>query len=362
MSFEGAPVTRGLIVAVCGVSIAAAVVSRQYLFDVPLVPHLTRDHQLWRLALHHLAFTNSSDLFVSVLLLYYTSVPVERNFGSHKFASFLVVIAGLSTTLELVALLLGFRLGFTSIPAGPFAIVFAIIFQSTRQVPTLFYWKLFGVEVTNRIARYILLVQASRLLASNPPATLIVASIGAVASQMYLSNFLQLRRYRISSRTTDLLVRILQPLSPSGSSHVQRGTFATQQDALSASPAVTVSNGGLLMRSAWMGRAAGQQPQVPSQVNATPNDSVTPSRQAATPATAATAPGVPGATPGQTPVAPPGFMQQWAAGLGRQQIPTAQQVSELSSIFPDTPRDSIVAALQRNGLDVGRAAESLLTS
>lgn len=116
---------------------------------MPTSPHLTRDHQLWRLPIHHLVFANSSELFLGVLLLFYTSVPVERSFGSRKFAvsfrlgtrttpktladisvpiqSFLVVNAVLATVLEFVALVLGSRLGFHTIPAGPFAIIFSIL-------------------------------------------------------------------------------------------------------------------------------------------------------------------------------------------------------------------------------------------
>lgn len=66
-------------------TVLAAASSRTYLFDVPLSPHLTRDHQLWRLLSHHLAFANSSELFLATILLFNTSVPVERTFGSRKY-------------------------------------------------------------------------------------------------------------------------------------------------------------------------------------------------------------------------------------------------------------------------------------
>lgn len=84
-----------------------------------------------------------------MLLLFYTSIPVERSFGSRKFAvsfrlssrtppqspidnsappqSFLVVNVVLATVLEFVALILGSRLGFHTIPAGPFATIFSIL-------------------------------------------------------------------------------------------------------------------------------------------------------------------------------------------------------------------------------------------
>ena len=41
--------------------------------------------------------------------------------------SFLVVVAGLATLIEIVTLLLGSRIGFTKIPAGPFAVTAAIL-------------------------------------------------------------------------------------------------------------------------------------------------------------------------------------------------------------------------------------------
>jgi hypothetical protein len=35
---------------------------------------------------HHLAFSNSSDLFLGVVILYNVGVQIERQFGSVKFA------------------------------------------------------------------------------------------------------------------------------------------------------------------------------------------------------------------------------------------------------------------------------------
>ncbi|KAG6902474.1 hypothetical protein C0995_016336 [Termitomyces sp. Mi166 len=53
------------------------------LFDVKHYFHL----QYWRLVLHHLAFSSSSDLFIAQLLLFNAGVQVERQFGSIKFAT-----------------------------------------------------------------------------------------------------------------------------------------------------------------------------------------------------------------------------------------------------------------------------------
>jgi membrane associated rhomboid family serine protease len=73
------------VIGVGATTLLAAASSRQYLFNVPL-GLLTRDKQLWRLATHHFVFGNSSELFVGILLLFYTSIHIERVFGSVKYA------------------------------------------------------------------------------------------------------------------------------------------------------------------------------------------------------------------------------------------------------------------------------------
>lgn len=115
-----------LLIGIVLSSVSAAVLSRQYYFNLPITPHLTRDHQYWRLVSHHLAFTNSSELFLGTLLLWFTSLPVERMLGSRKYASFLLAMLLIQTILETLALLLFGKLGLTYLPAGPFGIVFAI--------------------------------------------------------------------------------------------------------------------------------------------------------------------------------------------------------------------------------------------
>ena len=47
---------------------------------------LTPTTQYWRLAAHHVAFSSSSDLLLSELLLYGVGINIERQFGSVKFA------------------------------------------------------------------------------------------------------------------------------------------------------------------------------------------------------------------------------------------------------------------------------------
>lgn len=86
MAFTGAPVSKGLVIGLGTCTILAAVTARQHLFSIPLSPHLTRDWQLWRLPAHHLVFANSSEMFIATLILVYTSVAIERNMGTLKYA------------------------------------------------------------------------------------------------------------------------------------------------------------------------------------------------------------------------------------------------------------------------------------
>jgi hypothetical protein len=80
--------------------------------------------QYWRLFIHHLAFSNSSDLFVAELLLYHISIHIERRFGSVKFAvgifaivqerrwswSFTVICTDINTGVHCDGILLAFTL------------------------------------------------------------------------------------------------------------------------------------------------------------------------------------------------------------------------------------------------------------
>lgn len=325
MSFAGAPVSKALIVIIGSATLLAAASSRQHYFSVPLSPHLTRDHQLWRLFAHHAVFGNSSELFLGMLLLFYTSISVERSFGSRKFASYLVVTTAFSTFLELVVLLLGSKLGFTKIPAGPFALTFALVYQSARLIPSTFYWKIFGLELPNRIALYVL---AAQLFASQPPISIAPSLIGVLSSYLYRADFLHMRSYRLSPRLVLLISRFVSPII-GATATPHRGSFVNFGDGIQS---ISVGFPGAL----------GPVTAARSTTPATP--AVGQQRTAA-------------ASP-----APGGLVQQWAEGMGGQRQPTAQQITELSSIFPDQSREAVVAALQRSQMDVSRAAEVLLAS
>ncbi|BGP05321.1 hypothetical protein JCM10049v2_001126 [Rhodotorula toruloides] len=364
-SFAGAPVSKALLSVAVAYSIVAAVTSTQHLFHLPLVPHLIRDHQFYRLLAHHFVYANSAELLLGTLLLWQTSAEVERLFGTRKFASFLVVTTALSTAATAVTLLLGARLTrgqFNFFPSGPFAATAAILYQSHRLVPPLYHFRLFHPLLTfsNRFAIYLL---AALLFTSNLPSSAILCLIGITSSLAYTSDFLSMRRYRISRRVYKSLARIggLVFRTDDGA-RIRRGTAVTAEEVLLQSLAAAQGGaagavGGGLEASALRGLA--QRAAQPA-VEAT----------APTPAPAETAeppqtPAAPASTSPTTPSRAPrmGFLRQWQAGLtGAPEGPTAAQIAELTAIFPHHTRQAIVTALQENELDVTRAAEALLAA
>lgn len=84
--FAHAPITKGILIVTTIASLVVGVFHLAPYANLPISPHLTTHHQFWRLAVHHLAFTSSAELFLSVLLIYGAGREVERTFGTRKYA------------------------------------------------------------------------------------------------------------------------------------------------------------------------------------------------------------------------------------------------------------------------------------
>ncbi|GJN88072.1 hypothetical protein Rhopal_001028-T1 [Rhodotorula paludigena] len=375
-SFAGAPLSKALVTTLVVLSVAAAITATQQYLNVPLHPHLSRDHQLYRLALHHVAFANSAELVLAIFCLWQTSIAVERIFGTRKFASFLVVTTALSTFMSALTLLLASRLTrgrFNALPAGPFAITFAIIHQSYRLVPSLYRIRLFhpALTFTNRFPLYLL---ASLLLFSQPPASLLQSLIGLASSQAWTSNLLHLQRYRLSRRTYRLLsslgALVFHP-SSSGAppAEPRRGTAVTPEEAMLHALAgqgaaaggasgfdatalrlalrtdTGAAAGGAAAGGAGAGPGAGAaEPVAAGAAEGGTGGGAPPDADAAADASAPAVPaatrpslGGSGAERPMPRVTGASFLQQWTAGLtGAPDGPTPEQIAELSSIFPAT--------------------------
>ncbi|KAH9482308.1 Rhomboid-like protein 20 [Psilocybe cubensis] len=217
MSFENASVTKGLIIFSATSSVCFGIFDLKHYLHLQFVPHISTYHQYWRLFIHHLAFSNSSDLLLAVLLLYNVGIHIERQFGSVKYASFVFMSLLLATLLEFVTLMLFNRVGINKFATGPSALIFCILYQYSRIVPPSYMFKVFGWTFTNKSFSYLLALQ---MAISRLPSSAVVAIIGLLTGQLYRSDLAGFNTYRLPPSVVQFSRRYLSPVI--GSLHPPR--------------------------------------------------------------------------------------------------------------------------------------------
>ncbi|KIK53279.1 hypothetical protein GYMLUDRAFT_49457 [Collybiopsis luxurians FD-317 M1] len=339
MSFEYAPVTKGLMTGLALTSIVAGVFDIKHYFHLQLVPHISKYHQYWRLGLHNIAFANSSDLFLAELILFQNGVQVERCFGSLKYASFILVSTLLSTLLEFIALLLFHRVGLNHLSSGPLALVFSVLYQYARIIPPVYEFRVFGLALNNKSYIHALALQ---LAVARLPGSGATALIGILAGQMYRSDLINLKSYRIGLTTVNFATRFIRPYL--GSNRPPRRSNRAFPDTS--------------RRGAGVGSSQSSQSVQNEEVVTTARPSSTnSSRIRATAAAAAAGAGGTAAVrdfvQGLT-----GRGDGTTAGV---RIPPESEITELTNMFPDISREAIIGALQRSR-NIEGAVETLLSS
>ena len=83
--FADAPVSRSLVYGLVAASILASVTDVKHYFYIQVDPHLWRYHQVWRILIYQLCYTNSTEVLFAAVTLYNMRV-VERLWGSRKYA------------------------------------------------------------------------------------------------------------------------------------------------------------------------------------------------------------------------------------------------------------------------------------
>ncbi|OAA67139.1 hypothetical protein SPI_01715 [Niveomyces insectorum RCEF 264] len=143
MSFTNAPVTRSLVLGLVSASIGASLFDIKHYFYILVDPQILRYHQTWRALTYQLCYTNSSEVLFACMTLYQMRI-VERMWGSRKYASF---IAGTSLITAVVPPLLVYVLRIVTLgrvnylPAGPTAVIFAILAQYYSIVPHTYTYR-----------------------------------------------------------------------------------------------------------------------------------------------------------------------------------------------------------------------------
>jgi len=316
MSFHHAPVSKGLMIGLGIASILGSLFDVKHYMYLQLVPHISRHRQFWRLFTHTFGFINSSELFIAEILLFNVSVQIERLFGSYRFGSFVVVATLASSLLSFLSLLLFHRLGLNYIPAGPIALLFSILYQYLRIVPSTYRFSIFSLQVTNKIFMYILAVQ---LAMSQWPGSLLVSVVGLLTGQIYRSDFVGLKSYRLPWRLAAMVNQFLLPLI--GSTRPPR-----------RSPRAIPPEGA---------HGPGQRNHVEETITTRPA----------------------GAGEGAS-AAGSSFVNQWVNELtgrrtGSLRVPTESEIAQLTGMFPGIRREQVITALQQSP-NIERAVELLL--
>ncbi|KAN0097204.1 hypothetical protein V8E55_001650 [Tylopilus felleus] len=321
MSFEHASVAKGLMIGYALTSIVCGIFDFKHYLHLQLVPHVSRHHQYWRLATHHVAFSSSSDLLLAELLLYGVGINIERQFGSVKFASFTLVSTLMSTILEFSSLILFHRFGINHIPPGPTALVFSILYQWYRLVPPAYHFRIFGVSLSNKSFTYIL---ASQLALGHLPGSLASAAIGLLVGFIYRSELINIKTWRVSPGVIRFSTRFLLPLI--GSTRSPR----------------------------WLNRAR------PDRQDELVNDEIITTARPS--ASTAQADGAPSQAQGEA----GSVVREWVNELrgrtedpARIRTPSEAEISQLNAMFPDISRELVTRALQRTP-NIEAAVEILL--
>ncbi|KAH8594802.1 hypothetical protein B0O99DRAFT_545333 [Bisporella sp. PMI_857] len=143
--FTDAPVSRSLVYGIVAVSILVSITDLKHYFYIQIDPHIWRYHQLWRIGIYQLCYTNSTEVLFSAMTLYNMRV-IERLWGSRKYASFVFLSFCITTIIPPFLLGLFIRpLSFNTLnylPAGSTSLIFAILAQYHAAIPHIYKYRL----------------------------------------------------------------------------------------------------------------------------------------------------------------------------------------------------------------------------
>ncbi len=83
--FESAPITQLLVIWTVVATILTKITDTKHYFYIQVDPHLWHYHQLWRIFIYQLCYTNSTEVLFAAMSIYNMRV-IERLWGSRKYA------------------------------------------------------------------------------------------------------------------------------------------------------------------------------------------------------------------------------------------------------------------------------------
>ncbi|KAL1936808.1 hypothetical protein VTP01DRAFT_942 [Rhizomucor pusillus] len=310
------PTTKFLMIFFGGCSLLTSIFDLKHLTHLQLIPHITRNHQFWRLLTSQCAFGNSGGMFFGMLILYSMRV-IERQYGSAKYAAFVFVATMISILLEIGALVSGAKFGFRRIVGGPFGLLFALLYQYHRVIPVTYRFRVFGFTFNDKTPLYVLALQ---LVLSQSFGTAVPCMCGLMAGALYRSDVGSIKQWRFPSLLRSFASRFLEPLLSTSPIPRTTATMPNSTDILGSNVAL-------------------------------PNDL----RQRRTASGAATATRI-----GRTAVREYIDTITGESAGSELQPPSEEHTALLMTMFPDHPREVIVRALSSANNNVNRAVEIML--
>lgn len=181
--FEGAPATRVLFFLMLVLPIAVSMWGFAHRLNLQIEPFILPWHQFSRLLLNQRAFVDQGSIMLAALIVY-CARSIERILGTRRYVLCLVKIEALSTALtSLTLLVLYFSAGVNlNVPAGPMALMGAILSLYCRLIPSVYRFTVTGVGTfSDKVPVYLiapLIVQTS--------GQLLVGSIGWLSAYILM--------------------------------------------------------------------------------------------------------------------------------------------------------------------------------
>ncbi|KAK4687738.1 hypothetical protein P7C73_g2394, partial [Tremellales sp. Uapishka_1] len=256
-----------------------------------------------------------------------------------------------------IAIVLFHKFGLNSIPAGPYGVIFSLLWQNYRTVPSLYRFRMLSIEFTNKIFVYVFAILVSylqfpsspspgpfvQLFLSSSPASVLASLSGLLAGYFYRSDMLLLPTFSLSRRSLFrplktfriplslhlLLSRLFAPfigesMAPRRANRVLPGQVITVDPNNRAAPTLST-----ILR-----RQMGRESAAPRlRANAA----------AVQPPT--TSPVVAASTEGARAVG--AWVNTMTGGGNGARAPTEEEISALTNMFPNLSREAVVGALQR---------------
>ena len=153
------------------------------------------------------AFSTTSEAFLGLILLYNYRV-LERQWGTMKFSSYLVLSVAISTVLNILSLVALKSTGIDSLSPGLHGAILALTYQYYLEIPSSYSIKVLGMKITDHA---FCLILASQFSIVSGLSSLIPACNGLLAG-ILISVFKPLQNFRLPKFLANFCTSMFLPL------------------------------------------------------------------------------------------------------------------------------------------------------